>query len=539
MSEKSIVWAYRSLFSIVVALTFTLSSALMRYTGMAAPPDNDHIATCEEARTVAENWLRLIVERDGQWSGEKHPSIDNLTELRRGDLLLGYYASVQPQGYVVISFLKDFPPIRAYSIDSSLNPDAEGGMADLLKDVAEAQIKFLIQQFGGLEKARTEEIDESASIANRLAWLYLLQGAGSLPTNLRSLYAQSSVQVGPLLKTSWHQRAPYNFSCPEMIGDEACANAVVGCVQLATAQVMRYFHWPPYYSGAFRFYFDWPNMLNRYVRANGWFNDENGNPVTQAQIDAVAALCAIAGQAMYTDYGCDITYGALCHWLVDDARDALEDDFFYSNPDLDQPYCEERDSYSLDEWWNIIKQEIDNNRPVVYRIATGAVFISDFDHAIVVDGYDNTGGLYQVHANYGWDDPHTAWYTLDNFDCDNAPGWQGGCSWDEEELIRHIYPRTGHCGVSWGTLGPRNSATDLPHYIYCDVIFVNTTIQGGAWVQFLPGTSITGGSASAVTIEGRSPGETRFYSEGLTTRGLKVAAGGKIKLHSNGSIRVR
>ena len=89
-----------------------------------------------------------------------------------------------------------------------------------------------------------------------------------------------------------------------------------------------------------------------------------------------------------------------------------------------------------------------------------------------------------------------------------------------------------------GTLGPRNSSTDLPHYIYCDVIFLSTTIQGGAWVQFLPGTSVTAGSGALVTINGRSPAETRFYSEGLPTRGLKVAGGGKIVLHPNGGIRV-
>ncbi|MDH7487803.1 MAG: C10 family peptidase [Anaerolineae bacterium] len=528
MSNKSIVWAFRSLFCLVVALTLTLFNAPMRYTAMAASPDNDHIATRQEARTVAENWLRLIVERDGQWSGEKHPAIDNFTEFKRGDLLLGYYASVKPQGYIIIAALKDFAPIQAYSTDSNLDPNREDekGMGALLKDVLERRISLLIERFGGLDQLKVEEIGGYAPQANRRAWSYLLEGGSTLRSNLLSMNAQVG-RVGPLLRTSWHQRPPYNNECPNM----GCTwdsygnfnqNAVVGCVPLAMAQIMRYYAWPPYFDE----YYDWPNMLNRYKYENNWFVDQNGHPVTQAQIDAVADLCADAGSVIHIDYGCSGTGAFMCNWAYDDARDAFEDHFFYSNPGNDEPQCEERDSYDFNTWWNMIREEIDHNRPMMYRIAN-----HDFDHLIVVDGYDNTGGQYLVHANYGWDDGHTAWYTLDQFDCNGI----GACDWGSYEMTRFIYPRTGLCGVAWVNLGPRNSATDLHHYVYCDVTLLNVTIQGGAWVQFLPGTSIMGGSAS---IEGRSPAETRLFSDGLPTRGLKVAGGGKIKLYPSGSIRV-
>ena len=515
--------------------TATLLAGLMPGLAALSASATNSIATFEEARIVAENWLTFIVARDGHWGGARDPSIGECTEFGRGDLLLGYYVSVRPQGYMVISSLKDFAPIKAYSTTSYLAPDEEFGMCALLKDVLESRAKFLIHRFGELDKASLQELRKSTPDANRLAWSYLLAGGSALGSNLRSIYPQSNTPVGPLLETSWHQRPPYNDDCP----NEGCSspdqgnynqNAPVGCTQLATAQLMRYYCWPPF--------FNWPDILNQYVYdpAANWFNDENGNPCTQAQIDAVAHLCKVSGDAMYTSYGCGGTQGALCHWLVDDARDALEDYFLYSDPEWDEPFCEERDSYGDDAgdfvaWWYMIKGEIDKNRPVLYRIASGAVFVSDFDHIIVVDGYDNTGGQYQVHANYGWDDPHTTWYTLNTWHCSR---WD--CSWDEEEMVWFIYHRDGLCFSYTGTLGPRTSPTDPHHYVYCDVGCHGVIVQAGAWVQFLPGTAMTC-STGSIDIYGRTPDETRFFSRGLPTRGLKVA-GGKIRLHPNGSIRV-
>ncbi len=114
----------------------------------------------------------------------------------------------------------------------------------------------------------------------------------------------------------------------------------------------------------------------------------------------------------------------------DDARDAFEDHFFYSDPEWDEPWCEERDSYEFLEWWYMIVLEVDWNRPMLYRIAD-----ENFDHLIVVDGYDDTGGQYQVHANYGWGpESHTTWYTLDDFNCN------GECEWSKYEMVRMIYP---------------------------------------------------------------------------------------------------
>lgn len=484
-----------------------------------------------EAQAVAENWIQFILERDGRWGEEQNPSLGQITELRRGNVLLGYCAAVQPRGYIVVSSLQNFAPIKAYSTDSDLDPSKEGGMAAMLKDDLESRAMFLIRKYGALDDANLEEFDKGTPQATWMLWSYLLQG-GALSANLGSIRKDSRGQVGPLLETSWDQGPPYNDDCPDMgCGFAFNDNALVGCVPLGLAQIMRYYCWPPY----FDWHYDWPNMLNRYVYDSGsnWFNDEQGNPVTQAQIDAVADLCRDPGTVIHIDYGCSSTGAYMCNWYYDDARDALEDHFFYSNPSWDEPVCEERDSYDFSEWWDMIVREIDYNRPMMFKLANSG---GSFNHLVVIDGYDDTGGQTQIHANYGWDDAHTAWYALDSLDCDTAPGFQGGCELSEYELVRYIYPRTAI--PNHGTLGPRNSVTDLHHYVYTDEDYCfDLIVEGGAWVQFLPETSLSC-SLDSVAIYGRSPDETRFYSEGLPTRGMKVAANGEIRLWPGGGMIV-
>jgi len=78
----------------------------------------------------------------------------------------------------------------------------------------------------------------------------------------------------------------------------------------------------------------------------------------------------------------------------------------------------------------------------------------------------------------------------------------------------------------------------LHHYVYTDEDnCFDLIVEGGAWVQFLPETSLSC-YLDSVAIYGRSPDETRFYSEGLPTRGMKVAANGEIKLWPGGGMRV-
>jgi hypothetical protein len=52
----------------------------------------------------------------------------------------------------------------------------------------------------------------------------------------------------------------------------------------------------------------------------------------------------------------------------------------------------------------------------------------------VCDGWQETDLLKQYHMNYGWDDGHTAWYTMDALYCID------GCDQSQESMITNIEP---------------------------------------------------------------------------------------------------
>ncbi|MBQ9356058.1 MAG: C10 family peptidase [Prevotella sp.] len=111
-------------------------------------------------------------------------------------------------------------------------------------------------------------------------------------------------EVEPMVTTEWDQDTPYDGMCPIYSGSTHC---LTGCVATALAQILNYHRTPVhgygqhtvYYGGQAvtanfeEDYYDWDNMLDRYVAGN--YND------TQAQ--AVALLMRDCGVAANMDYG--------------------------------------------------------------------------------------------------------------------------------------------------------------------------------------------------------------------------------------------
>ena len=87
---------------------------------------------------------------------------------------------------------------------------------------------------------------------------------------------------------------------------------------------------------------------------------------------------------------------------------------------------EERDAYTAEDWFGLIRAEIDAGRPMIYGL-TG--------HTVICDGWQDTGGSPQYHINYGWGSPETAWYALDNIACPST-----ACYTADEYLLRNIKP---------------------------------------------------------------------------------------------------
>lgn len=211
-----------------------------------------------------------------------------------------------------------------------------------------------------------------------------------------SVYAAS---VAPLLGgIKWNQGSPYNNLCP-VINASTGQKAVTGCVATAMAMVMKYHQWPAKGTGSNSYIprgfttpltvnfsqaiYDWENMNNNYNGLN-----------TQIQQDAVATLMYHAGVAVNMNYG--KTSSATTH----DMAKALINYFGY-DPNL-QYY--ERDYYSLSEWKDLLKTELNAQRPVLYAGSS-----TDVGHQFVCDGY-NSDGLF--HFNWGWGGYSDGYYEL-------------------------------------------------------------------------------------------------------------------------------
>ncbi len=204
-------------------------------------------------------------------------------------------------------------------------------------------------------------------------------------------YASS---VEPLIKSKWNQGSPYNNLCPM----DARGRAVTGCVATAMAQIMYYHKWPVHGHGIHSYswngtshtvnygdsYYDWANMQDTY---------NNSSP--QAAKDAVAKLmydCGVSVNMMYSSSGSG-TYSSL-------VPNALKTYFMY---DKGTRYVTRGRGITDDEWDKLLKQELDNKRPVYYSGDQG-----NSGHAFVCDGYDVNG---YFHFNFGWGGSGDAYFT--------------------------------------------------------------------------------------------------------------------------------
>jgi hypothetical protein len=197
--------------AILVALLATIS---------LSGESRGELVTAEEAEMVAENYVRLILEKDGSWGGQERVNVGAVEPFLRGETLLGYYCPVEPVGYFVLGLYRELAPIRAYSTRSNLDPTLEIGMTDLLKDRLETL-------YASIERTVGRPINPNDDFASILPASFRgtwdrLSDPGFDPTPFRQdppgvRSAGMNYQEGEtLLETGWHQQPPYNNECPDL-----------------------------------------------------------------------------------------------------------------------------------------------------------------------------------------------------------------------------------------------------------------------------------------------------------------------------------
>ena len=288
-----------------------------------------------------------------------------------------YMADLEGQGWALVSADDALRPIVGWSDE----PLPEGDLPPALIDWLQAEEEKVLE----LEpKAGSSEVASAA-------WNELLNGGagdGSVTTY---------TDVAPMLEARWSQGNPWNNMCPADSGGSG-GHVYVGCVAVAMAQVMDYWNWPLQGEYLQSYYHDLYGEIS--VDFSQQTYDWNAMSPTQA-LPEVQKLLYHAGVSVRMDYGISGSSASTSNVVT-----ALRSYFRYQ----DSTRMVWRSAYTPEEWDNLIRAELAEGRPVIYR-GQGAVG----GHAFDVDGVQDGNWF---HINWGWGGSYNGYFLLD----DLSPG---------------------------------------------------------------------------------------------------------------------
>lgn len=194
----------------------------------------------------------------------------------------------------------------------------------------------------------------------------------------------------------------YNKFCPPR---NNCNHAAAGCVAVAIGQIMWYWQWP--YAQTTQY------NINRIVNTYDWDNMpyQLTNASSLEEADMIATLLHDIGVSVSMDYGCSSSSA-----FIQDAPSALRNKFYYN---ADEPI--ERSNFDDSTWFNMLKGNLNNQRPVLYAGYSSAWG----SHAFVVDGYSSNN---YYHVNLGWTGAGNGNYNLNSLSSSN------------QYMVANIYP---------------------------------------------------------------------------------------------------
>ncbi|MBI4945675.1 MAG: thiol protease/hemagglutinin PrtT [Bacteroidetes bacterium] len=312
------------------------------------------------SKVVAKNYFEYL-------KPEKSPvSFTNIITGYYNNYPVYYIFNTGNDGYIIVSANDAVEPILGYSFNNPFD-----------SSTVNSGLKLFLEEYGLLV--------DSARAYNLTNIEALQQWEEIYNRNLD--YNRSVNSNDGLIKTRWGQDhandsyyacPAYNYYTPTHGFCSECENhCAAGCVAIAMAQVMKFWEYPvhPTYMD-----YDWCNMppeLNSY------------NLNFEIERNAIATLvhdCGVNADMTYC-IGGELGDCESFAWPVN-ARDALVDDFGYSS-DADL----KRRQYHLLQWENMLKDEINNNRPVIYFALKGLN-----GHSFIIDAYDGD----KFHINWGW-----------------------------------------------------------------------------------------------------------------------------------------
>ena len=239
------------------------------------------------------------------------------------------------------------------------------------------------------------------------------------------LYAAGNkrVDIAPFVTSHWHQSSPYNDNCPTLTKNGS--RALTGCVATAASQILYY--WRK----------DLPSTLQASTPTYGYgdapvtrsvpkgtplkwdlMKDQYGSEPAEYK-QAVAEFVFATGAATW------LTYGSSTSGNIEKIPYTFSAYFGMNGGTVKY-----RNSYTQEQWNQLIYDELAQGRPVMY---TG-VHPSNGGHAVFVHGYQASTD--RVYFNFGWGDGngYDGWYTTDQ-----TTGMNG--FYDSQSCLIGAYPK--------------------------------------------------------------------------------------------------
>ena len=233
---------------------------------------------------------------------------------------------------------------------------------------------------------------------------------------LTSPTAMGTPVVKPLITAKWAQEKPFNNDCND-IGQ----SSATGCVATAMAQIMYYHKWPMQGTGSHSYSYklnfggdigvktitpsvdfsshtyNWSTMQDAY---GVYVDEESGDPLNASYKDDQAADvacllhdCGVSVDMIYAGGSSSASSAKVPYALTT-----------YFGYDCGMSYLQ-KVLFSDEEWAQMIRTELDAQRPVLYSGQT----LNNEGHAFICDGYDNAG---YYHMNWGWQGMANGYYLI-------------------------------------------------------------------------------------------------------------------------------
>lgn len=324
--------------------------------------------TMEKASQVANNYF-------AQYSGKSMQAVESSFSKSYDGITTYYVFNYVGGGFVVVSADDAAVPVLAQSNEGFIENEITNPSVKFMFDSYSKEIAFAV----------SSNLDNSATIGD---WNSILNN--SFFTDAATL------DVTPLLTTTWDQGQWYNFYCPTAAGGPG-GKAWAGCVATTMGQVMKYHSFPA--KGVLSHSYNHPTYGTQ--TANFGVTNYNfsgmGNSANSGSYTEIATLLRHAGVAVDMNYAPDGS-GAF-------SQDVPWAMATYFNYDQSTIRYTAKSEYTNTTWVALLKAELDASRPL-YFSGSG----SGGGHAWVCDGYRNSDNKF--HMNWGWSGSSNGYFTV-------------------------------------------------------------------------------------------------------------------------------